>query len=84
MSLQAKIENALPKDKLMHFCIGLLLTQLAYLWVWLILLPVIAGLIKELYDRFVRKTGFDWWDILATVLGCVPVGIVIFIIRFME
>lgn len=78
--LQSKIENAIPKDKLIHFCIGLLLAQLAYLWVWLILLPIFIGFAKEMYDSCIRKTGFDWWDWMATMLGCVPVVIVYLIL----
>lgn len=73
MNLQQKIENIIPKDKLMHFCVGLLLAQFAYLCVWLLVLPLIVGISKELYDKYVRKTGFNWWDLLATVLGVVPV-----------
>jgi hypothetical protein len=81
MELQVKIENLVEKDKLMHFCIGLLLAQLAYVWVWLILLPVIAGFVKELYDKYVRKTGFNRWDWLATVAGCIPVAVICFLIN---
>lgn len=77
MSLQKKIENRIEKDKLIHFCIGLLLAQLAYLWVWFILLPLIVGGAKELYDKYVRETGFNGWDWLATVLGVVPVLIIL-------
>jgi len=73
MDLQKKIEDLIERDKLMHFCVGLLLAQLAYVWVWFILLPVSVGIAKEGYDEYVRKTGFDWGDLLATCLGCVPV-----------
>lgn len=73
MDLQTKIENLIEKDKLMHFCIGLLIAQLAYLWVWFIVLPIGIGLAKELYDKYVRKTGFNWWDWIATVAGVIPV-----------
>lgn len=73
MSLQQKIENMIAKDKLIHFCVGLLLAQLVYLSLWFILLPVIIGIAKELFDKYVRKTGFNWWDLLATVSGLVPV-----------
>lgn len=73
MSLQTSIENRIEKDKLMHFCIGLLLAQFAYLWIGFIALPLIIGVAKELYDKYVRKTGFNWFDLLATGLGCIPV-----------
>lgn len=77
MSLQKKIEDYIEKDKLMHFCIGLLLAQLAYLWVWLIILPLFIGIAKELLDKYVRNTGFSWLDLLATVLGCLPVAVLL-------
>lgn len=75
--LQTKIENLIEKDKLMHFCVGLLLAQLIYLSLWFVLLPVFIGIVKELYDKYVRKTGFNWWDLLATVLGVVPVLVIL-------
>lgn len=78
-NLQMKIENAIEKDKLMHFCVGLLLAQLIYLSLWFILLPPVIGIMKELFDKYVRSTGFNWWDLLATVLGVVPV-LVVFLI----
>lgn len=71
--LQSKIENAIPKDKLIHFCIGLLLAQFVYLSLWFLLLPITIGVIKELYDKYIRKTGFDWIDLLVTTSGIIPV-----------
>jgi hypothetical protein len=79
MDLQTKIDNAIPKDKLMHFCAGLLLAQFAYIWIWLLLLPVIAGIGKEIYDKYIKRSKFDWWDICATWLGVVPVGVILII-----
>lgn len=83
MNLQQRIES-IEKDKLIHFCIGLLLSQLIYLSLWFVLFPVIAGIAKEIYDKYVRKTGFNWWDLLATVLGIVPVLVVIMILYLMK
>ncbi|MDH6309284.1 hypothetical protein M2451_002830 [Dysgonomonas sp. PFB1-18] len=77
MDLQTKIDNAIPKDKLLHFCSGLLLAQFAYIWIWLLFLPVIAGFGKELYDKYVRKTRFDWYDAAATIAGGMSVAAVI-------
>ena len=77
MSLQSKIENMIEKDKLMHFCIGLLLAQFAYIDILLLLLPIAVGIAKELYDKYIRKTGFSWGDWMATMLGCVPVVIIL-------
>lgn len=82
MGLQTKIENMIEKDKLIHFCVGLLMAQLIYFSLWFILLPVIIGTAKEVYDKYVRKTGFNWWDLLATVSGVVPVLVVI-VVKYM-
>ena len=84
MDFQKKIEDAIQKDKLLHFCVGLLLAQLAYLLWWLIFLPAIVGFTKEVYDKYIRKTGFNWWDILATVLGVVPVLVVIVLLYLIK
>ncbi|WP_163309133.1 hypothetical protein [Dysgonomonas sp. 521] len=76
--MQTKIENWCRNniDKVLHFIVGLLLAQLAYLCVWFIVLPLLIGIAKELYDKYVRKTGFNWLDIVATALGCMPIGII--------
>ena len=76
MDLQTKIENLIPKDKLIHFCSGLMAAQFAYVWIWFILLPIVIGIVKEFYDKYIRKTSFNWFDLLATVLGAVPVLII--------
>lgn len=80
MNLKQRIENAIPHDKLLHFTIGLLLSLPAFVCGWLILLPIAVGLLTELYDRYVHKTKFDWFDWLATSLGVIPVLIMQFII----
>lgn len=71
--MQKKIEKIIPKDKLLHFCIGLLLSLLAIIWVWLIFIPIIVGVAKEILDKYVRKTGYNVKDMFATWLGIVPV-----------
>lgn len=81
MDVQAKIENAITKDKLLHFTIGLLLALPACLCWWLIFLPVVVGLAKEMFDKYVRKTGFNFGDLLATWAGAIPV-IVILVIKY--
>lgn len=76
MNLQTKIDNAIPKDKLMHFCAGLLLALPAILNIWLIFLPVIAGIGKEVYDKYIKRSKFDVKDMLVTWLGSVPVVVI--------
>jgi len=80
--IQKKIENTISKDKLMHFCGGLLLALFAILWGWLLLLPFVAGVVKEILDKYVRKTGFDTKDMLATWLGAIPV-IVVLVLKYL-
>ncbi|MFV0312268.1 MAG: hypothetical protein ACK5KN_11555 [Dysgonomonas sp.] len=79
---QKKIESLaiLHIDKLLHFGIGLLLAQLAYVWIWFVLLPLLIGFVKELYDQFIRKTGFNWLDLYITALGALPVLFVLLLI----
>jgi len=79
MDFQTKIEDAISKDKLMHFCTGLLLALFAILWGWLILLPFVVGVAKEILDKYVRKTGFDTKDMLVTWLGAIPVVVILLI-----
>lgn len=77
--IQKKIESLamLHIDKVLHFGIGLLMAQLAYVWIWFLLLPIIFGLAKELYDKYSRKTGFNWWDWIVTTAGVIPVIVVL-------
>ena len=77
--LQSKIENAISKDKLLHFTFAMLMSLSALFSVWLLLLPIIAGVVKEIIDKYIRETGFDVKDMFATWFGAVPVAIVIII-----
>lgn len=77
--LQKKIENSIPKDKLLHFCTGLLMSLLMILSVWFIIIPIVVGLGKELYDKYVRKTFFDVKDMLVTWMGVIPIMIILII-----
>lgn len=83
-NLQLEIDSIIQKDKLMHFCVGLLLAQLMYFSLWFLLLPVFIGVIKELYDKYVRKTGFNWMDLFATVLGIVPVLVMVILLHLIK
>ena len=84
MNFQKKIEDAIQKDKLMHFCVGLLLAQLMYFSLWLIFIPAIVGFTKEVYDKYIRKTGFNWWDLFTTILGIVPVLVVLVLLHLIK
>lgn len=77
MYLQKKNENSIQKYKLVHFCVGLLLAQLPYLWIWFLLLPVMFGFGKDLYDKYVRNTESCYLDWSVTSLGCMSVAVMI-------
>lgn len=75
--IQTKIENAIPADKLLHFYCGFLLAHFAHIWIWFLLLPIIAGFGKELFDKYIKKSKFDVKDMLVTWAGGVPVVVII-------
>lgn len=76
------LKRLLPYDKLLHLNIGALFVYLfSYLFDnnLVLLGGVIAlGISKELYDKHVKKSEYDWWDVAYTVLG----GILIIIITW--
>lgn len=53
----------MQKDKLYHFvvCAALSVAHPA--------LAVVAGIGKELYDKYIKITKFDWHDIFADAAG---------------
>ena len=69
----------IPADRHLHFEAGLILSQLAtYLMdspVEKILIGlgvgVSAAILKELYDKLIKKTFIDYKDIIATVCGSI-------------
>ena len=66
-----RLISKVPYDKYLHFIMGLLLTAAAYIffgWKACIIPAVVAGLLKEAFDKW--TTGqWDWWDFVATVCG---------------
>ena len=72
-------------DKLVHWltciAIGLLvlfITANIYLAITTI---VVAGFGKELYDKYIKKTFFDWLDIVAD-LATIPVVLLVYLLLF--
>ena len=66
------------KDKLLHSKVGNCMLMLFFalffkFWsvgtafVLALATVLLAGLEKELYDKYVKKTFIDWWDIVASV-----------------
>lgn len=69
-NLQMKILNKIGIDRVLHFAFGGWIACLATTWYWAILIALGIGLIKELfYDKWYKKSRFDWIDVLYTVLG---------------
>lgn len=81
-----KILNVLgtiKADKLLHFIAGMLITALVAVIAscfahFAIIATVASGLIKEAYDEW-SYGGWDWYDILATVLGGAVMQVLIFL-----
>ena len=70
--------NLIGKDKLLHSKVGncmLVLFFALFFKFWsvgtaflLALAAVLlAGLAKELYDKYIKRTFIDWWDIVASL-----------------
>lgn len=80
-----KILGAIPCDKMQHFIAGLLITAIVAVLVprfapIAMTVAVVAGFAKELRDE-ITYGGFDWKDLLATVLGGVVMQVLIFLIK---
>jgi len=67
------------KDKGCHAIVGFLIGAVSaffYQGILVIVPMLLAGLGKEMYDEFIKKTSFDFMDFLATTIGGV-VGILL-------
>lgn len=73
------IQNLKGGDKLLHSMVGnaifvviFIITYLFYsLWIasaMAIGVVLLVGLVKELYDKYIKKTFIDWWDIVAAFI----------------
>jgi len=60
------------RDRLYHFICGFIIAAFFGISLgmkaWAVVPALFAGLIKEFIDQWVGGE-FDWWDVLATVLG---------------
>lgn len=70
-NLQQIITDKVGIDKILHFVFGGWIACLASNWYIAILIGLSIGLLKEFFDRYVRKSTFDVYDLLATFLGSV-------------
>lgn len=67
--LQIIIQNKIGIDNILHFLAGGWAACLAPTWYYALLIGFSIGLLKELSDRFIRKTKFNAIEWLATFLG---------------
>lgn len=79
MDLQQTITNKIGVDKILHFAFGGWLACLAPNWYYALLIGFIVGLGKELFDRYVRKSTFDYIDWFATFSGSILTAIYLMI-----
>lgn len=74
-NIQQIIIDKIGIDKLLHFAFGGWLACFATTWFYALLIGFCIGLFKELIDKYIRKTIFDYWDWLATFSGSVITAI---------
>ncbi len=79
--------SSLEKDKYVHFSAGVLISHISYpffrkyiseeyAWLYSLSLVLVCSVGKEVYD--ISRTGFDWEDIAAGMLG----GATILVVKF--
>ena len=68
-------------DYILHFLAGFFLATIVTTWLppyTALIVAFVAGLLKEIYD--IKKTGFDWKDLVLTTAG----GFIAFWLRLIE
>ena len=64
----------MTKDKIYHFAVSAALVVLfALLWdvEWSLLIVLVMGVIKELWDKFIEHEIFDGMDVFMGAVGCI-------------
>jgi hypothetical protein len=73
------LENLKGEDKLLHSKIGNIIFLIIFILSYIkrsflhalisaLIVVFLVGLLKELYDKYVKKTFIDWWDIVASFM----------------
>jgi hypothetical protein len=73
------IQNLKGSDKLLHSMVGNTIFVVAFITAYLLYslwaalamaigVVLLVGLVKELYDKFIKRTFIDWWDIVAALV----------------
>lgn len=75
MTIFKKIKSFLGKngmDKLVHLNVCYAIAKTFMMLNYRILgigIAVVLAVAKELYDKYIKKTSFDWYDIIADING---------------
>ena len=77
MDIQNKIIAKIGIDKVLHFAFGGWLACFGSTWYYALLIGFTIGLAKELFDRYIRKSTFDYIDWVATFFGSILTAIVL-------
>ena len=59
-------------DKILHFLAGYFVVSIFMFWInWYISFGIITiiAILKELMDKYIKKTFFDWINIIVTLAG---------------
>lgn len=83
--LLTKLGITTHQDKVLHALVGFAIAFIVSFFSQelAVILGVVAGVGKELYDKYVKKTMFDFFDLFATFCG-VFTGVVAYGVFFMR
>ena len=80
-NIQNWIESKLEKDKLEHFFIASILilpiSVIWHNWIYTLICAVLMAGLKEGIDKWIRRSEWNWIDIIWTVAGGVVQGIIL-------
>ncbi|HML64633.1 MAG TPA: hypothetical protein PKC55_07380 [Dysgonomonas sp.] len=76
--LQITILNKVGIDNVLHFLAGGWIACIAPTWFYALMIGFCIGLIKELYDKYIKKSQFDLYELLSTFFGSVVTAIYLF------
>ncbi len=71
-------------EKYVHFSVAFILFYLFLIffsWIWAVILTLCLSIVKELYDKFWRKTKFDLSDLLVDIIAII-VALSVFLLLF--
>lgn len=57
-------------DLINHILLGFFIaTVFQFAGIWVVLIALFTGILKELSDKYIKKTYFDWKDLICTGTG---------------